>query len=112
MLMFESTAPGAPSNGHERFRPPVREVRHLARDLSITGAVARRPCAEVNGQAGAIITDPDGGLISVWSLGVAGDRIQSVRSVVNPNKLAHLGPVSGLKAMFERARGRRTSDLT
>lgn len=63
--------------------------------------------AEVNGQPGAAITDTDGGLISVWSLGIAEDRVQSVRSVVNPDKLAHLGPVSGLPAMIERARNRK-----
>jgi RNA polymerase sigma-70 factor (ECF subfamily) len=59
--------------------------------------------AEVNGQPGAVITDTDGGLIGVWSLGIAEDRVQSIRSVVNPDKLAHLGPVSGLAAMIERA---------
>ena len=45
-----------------------------------------------------------GGLIGVWSLGIAEDRIQSIRSLVNPDKLAHLGPVSGLTAMLENAR--------
>ncbi len=60
--------------------------------------------AEINGQPGAVITDTDGGLIGVWSLGIAEDRVQSIRSVVNPDKLSHLGPVSGLAAMLERAR--------
>ena len=60
--------------------------------------------ATVNGQPGATITDADGGLIGVWSLGIAEDRIQSIRSLVNPDKLAHLGPVSGLTAMLENAR--------
>jgi RNA polymerase sigma-70 factor (TIGR02957 family) len=63
--------------------------------------------AEVNGQPGAVITDTDGGLIGVWSLGIAEDRVQSIRSVVNPDKLAHLGPVSGLTAMIERAQQRK-----
>jgi RNA polymerase sigma-70 factor (TIGR02957 family) len=60
--------------------------------------------AMVNGQPGAVVTDADGGLIGVWSLGIAEDRIQSIRSLVNPDKLAHLGPVSGLTAMLEKAR--------
>jgi RNA polymerase sigma-70 factor (TIGR02957 family) len=60
--------------------------------------------AEINGQPGAAITDAHGGLIGVWSLGIAEDRVQSIRSVVNPDKLGHLGPVSGLTAMLERAR--------
>jgi len=58
---------------------------------------------EVNRQPGAMLTDPDGGLIGVWSLGIAEDKVQSIRSVVNPDKLTHLGPVSGLTAMMERA---------
>lgn len=60
--------------------------------------------AEVNGQPGAVITDADRSLIGVWSLDIAEDRIQSIRSVVNPDKLAHLGPVSGLTAALERAK--------
>jgi RNA polymerase sigma-70 factor (TIGR02957 family) len=63
---------------------------------------------EVNGQPGAVIADSNGDLIGVWSLDIAEDQIQSVRSVVNPDKLAHLGPVSGLTAMIERARQRGT----
>jgi RNA polymerase sigma-70 factor (TIGR02957 family) len=62
--------------------------------------------AEVNGQPGAVIADSNGDLIGVWSLDIAEDQIQSIRSVVNPDKLAHLGPVSGLNAMIERARKR------
>lgn len=69
------------------------------------GVEVRR--AEVNGQPGAVITDTDGGLIAVWSLSIAEDRVQSIRSVVNPDKLAHLGPVSGLTAMIERAQQRK-----
>jgi RNA polymerase sigma-70 factor (TIGR02957 family) len=60
--------------------------------------------ARVNGQPGAVITDADGGLIGVWSLGIAGNRVQSIRSLVNPDKLAHLGPVTGLTVMLEKAR--------
>jgi RNA polymerase sigma-70 factor (TIGR02957 family) len=74
------------------------------------GGIEFRP-AKVNGQPGAMITDADGGLIAVWSLGIAEDRIQSIRSLVNPDKLAHLGPVRGLTAMLENARrdgGRHT----
>ena len=71
-----------------------------------SGGVAFR-LTEVNGQPGAMLTDPDGGLIGVWSLGIAEDKVQSIRSVVNPDKLTHLGPVSGLTAMIERAQQRK-----
>ena len=69
--------------------------------------------AEINAQPGAVITDTDGGLIGIWSLDIAEDRVQSIRSVVNPDKLAHLGPVSGLTAMIKRAHNaqRRGADV-
>jgi RNA polymerase sigma-70 factor (ECF subfamily) len=79
--------------------------RELARRAG--GTEFRR--TEVNGQPGAMLVDVEGGLIGVWSLDIAEDQIQSVRSVVNPEKLAHLGRVSGLAAMLERARERRGS---
>ena len=66
------------------------------------GVEVRR--AEVNGQPGVEIADTEGGLIGIWSLGIAEGRVQSIRSIVNPDKLTHLGPVSGVSAMIERAR--------
>ena len=59
---------------------------------------------EVNGQPGVVVRDADGGLLAVWALGVAGDRVQSIRSVVNPEKLGHLGPVGVITEVLERAR--------
>src|SRR5919198_3647357 len=50
--------------------------------------------AEVNGQPGAIAYDPEGNLVSVLSLDIADGLVQTVRSIVNPDKLRHLGPVS------------------
>ena len=60
--------------------------------------------SEVNGQPGVVVRDTDGGVLAVWAIGVAGDRIQSIRSVVNPDKLGHLGPVGEIAAVLERAR--------
>jgi RNA polymerase sigma-70 factor (ECF subfamily) len=39
-------------------------------------------------------------VISVMALDVAGGEIVAVRSVVNPEKLGHLGPVADLKALL------------
>jgi hypothetical protein len=72
------------------------------------GGVTIRP-ETVNGEPGAVVVDADGELIAVWSIEVAGDRVASIRSVVNPDKLAHLGPVGGTRKLFDRAR-RRTGD--
>jgi RNA polymerase sigma-70 factor, ECF subfamily len=48
---------------------------------------------EMNGQPGAILRDRDGNVVATMTLDVLGGRIQTVRSVVNPDKLGHLGPV-------------------
>ncbi len=89
---------------------PLHGRRRVARTLNSWIRLGRRAGGlevrrvEVNGQPGAVITDANSGLIGVWSLGIAEDQIQSVRSIVNPDKLAHLGPVRGLTAVLERAR--------
>jgi len=55
--------------------------------------VQLRP-VEVNGEPGAWCLDPAGGLINVLSLDIADGAVQVGRSIVNPNKLRHLGPLS------------------
>jgi RNA polymerase sigma factor (sigma-70 family) len=52
--------------------------------------------AWVNGQPGAVTYDPEGRVVSVVVLDVADGMVQSIRAVVNPDKLRHLGPVSDL----------------
>jgi RNA polymerase sigma-70 factor (ECF subfamily) len=61
---------------------------------------------QVNGQPGALLVTPDGQLISVLSVDVAGGLIQGVRSIINPEKLHHLGPIADLAGLAEQARGR------
>jgi RNA polymerase sigma-70 factor, ECF subfamily len=66
---------------------------------------------EVNGQPGAILRDRDGRVVSIMSLDVLGGRIQTIRSVVSPDKLGHLGPVGDAWAVaHELNRARRPSD--
>lgn len=59
---------------------------------------------EVNGQPGARVMDHEGRLISVMVLDVAEGQIQAVRSIVNPDKLQHLGPVGDLGALLRERR--------
>ena len=56
--------------------------------------------AEVNGQPGALFFDREGRLISVMSLDVAEGQIQGVSSIVNPDKLRHLGPLADVGALL------------
>jgi RNA polymerase sigma factor (sigma-70 family) len=50
---------------------------------------------EVNGGPGALLLDGGGRLLGVWSLEIEGGEIRSLSSIVNPDKLAHLGTVAG-----------------
>jgi RNA polymerase sigma-70 factor, ECF subfamily len=49
---------------------------------------------EVNGQPGAIFRDRDGKVLYTMTLDVLDGQIQTIRSVNNPDKLRHLGPVA------------------
>lgn len=48
----------------------------------------------VNGQPGAMIFDPQDRLINVIALDIGDGVVRAIRSVVNPAKLRHLGPLS------------------
>src|ERR1017187_3419355 len=50
----------------------------------------------VNGGPGIITYDPQGKIISVLSLEILDGMIQTVRGIVNPDKLLHLGAVSDM----------------
>jgi RNA polymerase sigma-70 factor, ECF subfamily len=60
----------------------------------------------VNGQPGARYMTADGHLIYVVALDIADGQVQAVRSVVNPDRLGHLGPLADVPALI-RARRRR-----
>ena len=48
----------------------------------------------VNGQPGVRALAPDGRLVNVLSLDVADGAVQRIHSMLNPDKLGHLGPIS------------------
>lgn len=50
----------------------------------------------VNGQPGLRTMDPDGRLVNVMALEISGGVVVGVKSMLNPDKLAHLGPISDL----------------
>ncbi len=59
---------------------------------------------DVNGAPGAIYVDDQERILGVWSLEINGGEITGVRSIVNPDKLAHLGPVGDVAAIIRSAR--------
>ncbi|MFD9871671.1 RNA polymerase sigma-70 factor [Streptomyces niveus] len=54
---------------------------------------------EVNGQPGAVFRDREGKVLVVLALDVLDGRVQAIRSVTNPDKLGHLGPVGDVWAV-------------
>jgi RNA polymerase sigma-70 factor (TIGR02957 family) len=76
-------------------RTLIGGLRAAARRIG--GLSSRRE--EVNGQPGALLFDGEGRLIAVMILDVAEGQIQSVNSIVNPDKLRHLGPLADLSAL-------------
>jgi RNA polymerase sigma-70 factor (ECF subfamily) len=68
------------------------------RVLSRLPEFALRP-VEVNRGPGVMVLDGEQRLIGVWSLEISGNEIRSVSSIVNPDKLAHLGVVADFAAL-------------
>jgi RNA polymerase sigma-70 factor, ECF subfamily len=66
--------------------------------------------SEVNGQPGAIVRDRDGKVAGTMTLDVLDGRIQVIRSVVNPDKLGHLGPVADGWALADEVKRARRAD--
>jgi RNA polymerase sigma-70 factor (ECF subfamily) len=58
---------------------------------------------ELNGQPGAIFRDRDANIINTWTIDVVDGQIQTIRTVLNPDKLRHLGPVADAFAVVSEA---------
>lgn len=66
---------------------------------------------EVNAQPGAVFRDREGKVLYTLVLDVLDGRIQNIRTVVNPDKLGHLGPVADAWAVDrELKQARRRSN--
>ncbi len=83
-------------------------AEHVARTLcSVMPGFARIGVViepqQVNGQPGAIVRDRDGKVLNAWSLDVREGRIQTIRSVINPDKLRHVGPVADAFSVIREA---------
>src|SRR5918994_1078402 len=84
-----------PLRGRSRVaRTLINGLRLLIR---VPGA-SLRP-VEVNGGPGALFLDAQQRLIGVLALDIAGGRITSISAIINPHKLAHLGPVADARSL-------------
>jgi len=89
---------------------PLRGRARVARaliDWARLGArapgVSLRP-VQVNGDPGALWLDAQKRLIAVVALETAGGQITSISAILNPDKLARLGPVADFTALLRSAR--------
>jgi RNA polymerase sigma-70 factor (ECF subfamily) len=86
----KATAFPEPLVGGERI---AHALRALFRQAERAEGIAVT-LTEVNGQPGWIAREADGRVIVVMALDIVDDHVAGIRSVVNPDKLGHLGPVS------------------
>jgi hypothetical protein len=54
---------------------------------------------KVNGGPGALYLDAERHLLAAVALDIAGGQISSINSIVNPDKLAHLGPAPDFESL-------------
>lgn len=85
----KATAIAEPLHGRDRIAAFLLGISGQILPLGL-----RAEAATVNGGPGIITRDCQGKVVSVLSLEVLDGVIQALRSVVNPDKLRHLGPVS------------------
>jgi RNA polymerase sigma-70 factor (ECF subfamily) len=93
----KAQALGQPLSGRQRV---LRLLSGLFRRGRVLGTSLR--LAWVNGQPGAVTYDAEGRVVNVFALEIADGTVQAIRSVVNPDKLGHLGPVSDVARLPER----------
>jgi RNA polymerase sigma-70 factor (ECF subfamily) len=68
--------------------------------------VALQP-REVNGQPGAIFRDRDNKVLFTLALDILDGQIQTIRTVINPDKLGHVGPVADAWAVAREVKQAR-----
>ena len=81
---------------------PPRPIVGVENTVRVLGAVLpqlgrvglRLEPQQINGEPGALARDRHGHLVQAITLDTADGRIHTIRSVSNPDKLTHLGPVA------------------
>ncbi|MEU5320525.1 RNA polymerase sigma-70 factor [Streptomyces sp. NPDC021056] len=109
LLAAEVTLVGDGGGKAPQLARAVVGARNVARLLAgvfprmARAAVTFEP-HEVNGEPGAVFRDRDGKVLHTMVLDVREGRIRTIRNVVNPDKLRHLGPVADAWAVHREVR--------
>lgn len=95
-----------------RLARGVAGAGHVARLLATVHPLMTRTgvtCEprDINGRPGALFRDRDGKVLHIFALDVLDGRIRTIHSVINPDKLAHLGPVADAWAVDREVRRTR-----
>jgi RNA polymerase sigma-70 factor, ECF subfamily len=88
-----------PVFGRDRVSRLVAAWGRALRELEIT----LQP-HEVNGQPGALMLDAEGRIVNVWSLDIADGVVQTIRAVINPDKLRHIGRPADVRRLLRQYR--------
>jgi RNA polymerase sigma-70 factor (ECF subfamily) len=97
-------APAIPAPLHGAARV-AKVYSGWARQGARFDAEVRR--VELNGMPGVVWLTAAGEIVATQTLDIAEGQIQAIRSVVNPDKLRHLGPVADVRAMLRSVSERR-----
>lgn len=62
---------------------------------------------ELNGQPGAVFYERAGMVLHTLALDILDGRVQTIRAVINPDKLRHVGPVADAWAIHREVRASR-----
>ena len=105
--MVSDTGGKAPSLPHAVIgaEKTARLLAAVASRLTQNGIIVE-PC-DINAQPGAIRRDREGRILNAMTLEIVDGQIQTVRSVTNPDKLQHLGPVGDMWSLQQEFMDRR-----
>jgi RNA polymerase sigma-70 factor (ECF subfamily) len=84
----------APIVGAERVAHLLANVGRSMRNFSLSLELR-----QVNSHPGALVRDSQGKLVCVFVVEISNGAILTFRSVINPDKLKHMGPVSAIASL-------------
>jgi RNA polymerase sigma-70 factor (ECF subfamily) len=96
-----------------QWKGPIDGADRVARLFSGMGAQLggvglHLDLRRINGQPGALVRDRDGSVLAAWVLEISDGAVHTIRSVINPDKLRHIGPVADVVAITARRASLRT----
>ena len=105
MLAADAVVVGDGGGKAPQWATPIVGAERVARLLAGVGRQIREfgltlERHDVNGQPGAVFRTGDGQVLLAWTVEIADGNVQALRSVINPDKLRHLGPVADARALL------------